>query len=80
MTEDSQQTQHFLVPQHIKLSDEQKMEVLNKYNISLKQMPMIRTNDPVLKDMGAKVNDLILVRRNSITAKETEYYRVVVDG
>ncbi len=80
MAEEAQLTQHFLVPQHIRLTDEQKREVLKKYNISSKQLPMIKISDPAIKDMGLKVNDVILVKRKSPTAKETEYYRLVIDG
>jgi len=80
MVEETQTVKHFFVPEHIKLTDEQKYELLKKYNISIKQLPMIHVNDPALKDMDAKIHDVILVRRASQTAKETEYYRVVVDG
>ena len=80
MTEESQLTQHSLVPEHIKLTDEQKKNLLDKYNISIKQLPMIKTSDPALKDMGLKVNDIILIKRHSPTAKYTDYYRVIIDG
>lgn len=80
MAEEVQLTQHFLVPQHKRLTDEQKKELLKKYNISIKQLPMIKVNDPAIKEMNCKVGDLILVKRPSPTAKETEYFRVVVDG
>ena len=80
MVEEAQTIRHSLVPEHIKLNDEQKKEILDKFNISLKQLPMIRVNDPALKNIQIKVNDLILIKRESPTAKETEYYRVVVDG
>ena len=80
MEEQSQQIQHFLVPKHIRMTDEQKKDLLKKFNISIKQLPKIKVNDPALKDGGVKVNDIIIVRRRSPTAKETDYYRVVVDG
>ncbi len=78
MTE--QTTQHFLVPQHIKLNDEEKIKILEKYNITVKQLPMILASDPTLKELSVKVGDVIRVRRNSPTAKETDYYRAVIDG
>ena len=77
---EGQLTQHFLVPQHIRLTDEQKKQMLNRFNISIKQLPMIKVTDPVIKEMNCKVGEVIQVRRNSPTAKETDYYRVVVDG
>ncbi|MBS3151809.1 DNA-directed RNA polymerase subunit H [Candidatus Woesearchaeota archaeon] len=80
MTEASQEIRHFLVPEHIRLTDEEKKEVLEKYNISIKQLPMINISDTALKNMSVKVNDLVMIKRSSPTAKETNYYRVVVDG
>ena len=80
MTEEFKITQHFLVPQHIKLTEEQKKELLKKFNISIKQLPMIKKNDPAIKDLLVVPNDVILVRRKSPTTKETDYYRVIVDG
>ena len=80
MTEEIQIYQHFLVPKHIKLTDEEKKKLLEKHNITIKQLPMIKASDPALKDMGVKVNDIILIKRNSPTAKETSYYRMVIDG
>jgi len=78
MAEELQINQHFLVPQHIKLTEEQKKQLLETFNISLKQLPMIKIDDPAIKDMGVKVNDVILIKRKSPTAKETDYYRLVV--
>ena len=78
MTE--QTTQHFLVPQHIKLNEEEKEKVLQQHNITIKQLPMILASDPTLKELSVKVGDIIRVRRNSATAKETDYYRAVIDG
>lgn len=80
MTEAPQITQHFLVPQHVRLTDEQKNQLLGKFNISLKQLPMIKINDPAIKDLGVKPGDVISIRRKSPTSKETDYYRLVVDG
>ena len=80
MAEEPQITQHLLVPQHIKLTEEEKYQLLKKFNISIKQLPMISIKDPAIKDLGVKVNDVILIKRKSDTAKETDYYRVVIDG
>lgn len=77
---EEQTIRHFLVPEHIKLTDEQKNEVLSKHNISLKQLPSIKSSDPAIKDLGVKINDLIIIKRKSPTAKETSYYRVVING
>ncbi len=80
MVEQLQINQHFLVPQHIKLTKDQKEQLLQTFNISEKQLPMIKISDPAIKDLGVKAGDVILIKRKSHTAKETDYYRLVVDG
>ena len=67
-----------LVPKHEILSEEEKTELLNKYNISEKQLPRILLEDPVVKKTGAKKGDVLRVTRKSPVAKESYYYRVVV--
>lgn len=71
---------HKLVPKHIILSEEEKMEVLNKYKVSLKQLPKILITDPAIADKNPKVGDIVKIIRKSPTAGETVYYRVVVKG
>lgn len=73
-------TEHFLVPEHIKLSEEEKNKLLGKHNISVKQLPMIKLTDPAIKHLDAKVGDVIKIVRWSPTAKTTEFYRMVVNG
>lgn len=72
--------QHSLVPEHIKLGEEEKKKILGKYNLSIKQLPHILIKDPAIVDLGPEVGDVIKIKRASPTIKETEYYRVVVDG
>ena len=69
-----------MVPEHIKLSDEEKSKILSKYGIRVNQLPMIRVNDPAIKEMNLQLGDIIKIKRASPTAKHTEYYRVVVSG
>lgn len=79
-TEEKGAIKHMLVPKHIKLSEEQRSSLLEKYNISLKQLPKIKITDPALKGMELKIGDLILIKRKSQTTGETEYYRAVING
>jgi DNA-directed RNA polymerase subunit H (RpoH/RPB5) len=37
-------------------------------------------NDPAIKHLNPKIGDVVRIRRKSVTAGETEYYRVVVKG
>lgn len=79
MTEELQTVQHFLVPQHIKLTADQKKQLLKTFNISTSQLPMIRNDDPAIKNLMLKSGDVIAIKRKSPTAKETDYYRLVIN-
>lgn len=70
---------HRFVPKHEILKDEEKKELLEKYNISLRQLPKIMAKDIIVKSISAKVGDVLKITRKSPTAKESIYYRVVVD-
>jgi len=72
---------HGLVPKHVKLSEEEKKELLEKYNIGLTQLPKIYDNDPMIKIMGdVKIGDIVKIERDSPTAGKGIFYRVVVHG
>ncbi len=76
--EETQKINHFLVPHHIKMSEEDKKAFLDKNNISIHQLPQILATDPAIQLLGAVVGDVIKISRKSPTAKKTEFYRVVV--
>ena len=78
--EETQLIKHFLVPEHVKLSDEEKKNLLQKYNISLRQLPMINIKDPAIKNLSLNVGDVIRIRRSQKNPKEEDFFRVVVDG
>lgn len=69
---------HELVPEHVILSEEEKRELLEKYNISEKQLPKILAKDPAVKAIGAKPGDVIKIIRKSPVAGKSVYYRIVV--
>jgi len=69
---------HELVPKHRVLSEEEKEEVLKRYNAKLMDLPRILVSDPVVRRLGAKPGDVIEITRKSPTAGESKYYRVVV--
>jgi len=69
---------HELVPKHRVLSEEEKEEVLKRYNAKLMDLPRILVSDPVVRKLGAKPGDVIEIIRKSPTAGESKYYRVVV--
>jgi DNA-directed RNA polymerase subunit H len=68
---------HVLVPKHEKISDKEKNEVLEKYNISIKQLPRISVSDPAIAHLDAESGDLIKITRKSQTAGNSIFFRVV---
>jgi DNA-directed RNA polymerase subunit H len=78
-TEEFDVLKHDLVPKHKVLSPEEKEELKEKYNLkSLKQLPKMKISDPGVIAVGGVIGDVIEITRNSPTAKETTYYRLVV--
>lgn len=72
-------THHRLVPQHIKLTDEEVKGVLTTYNCSNKnQLPKMFSNDPVAQYYGFRGGDVIKIIRDGIpTTGASVYYRLV---
>ncbi|KPU63157.1 DNA-directed RNA polymerase subunit H [Thermococcus sp. MV5] len=70
---------HVLVPEHRVLNEEEKEELLKKYNIKPSQLPQIKASDPVVQALEAKVGDVIEIKRKSPTAGVYYYYRIVVE-
>lgn len=71
--------EHFLVPEHRKLSDEEKQELMKLYNTTEKEMPKIRKEDPAIKKLDVSEGDVIEIKRKVLTSGENYfYYRVVV--
>ncbi len=71
---------HELVPTHIILTSEEKEKVLEEYGVGAAQLPKIHISDPVIKDMGdVVVGDIIKIVRESPTAKQSIFYRLVIN-
>lgn len=70
--------EHFLVPEHRKLSPEEKEAILKKYNATDKQLPKISIKDPALRILEPKEGDLIEIKRKVLESKDFYlYYRIV---
>ncbi len=67
-----------LVPKHVALSADEKAELMKRLNITPKQLPRIKEDDPAVEAIGAKKGDILKIIRNSMVAGEYVYYRVVV--
>ncbi|MEK6800404.1 MAG: DNA-directed RNA polymerase subunit RpoH/Rpb5 C-terminal domain-containing protein [Nanoarchaeota archaeon] len=67
---------HALQPKHSKLKPEEVKKLLQQYNISLAQLPKIRSADPTLPE-GSIPGDVIKIERKD-NDKIQIYFRVVV--
>ena len=68
---------HNCVPTHTILSEEEKNEVMKKYNISdCCQFPTISRFDAVAKAIGMRPNEVCKIERSSSTSIVSDYYRL----
>jgi len=69
---------HVLVPKHEIVPDSEIPSIMKEYHIESKsQFPNILADDPVIKEIGAKVGNVIRIYRKEPTG-DCLYYRVVV--
>jgi len=71
---------HSLVPKQSKLTEAEKKQLFEKYNISIKELPKISKNDPGVAHLNVKEGDILKIERDSPTAGKIFYYRGVVHG
>jgi DNA-directed RNA polymerase subunit H (RpoH/RPB5) len=72
-------TKHVLVPEHIKLSQEEAVEIMEKYLIKSKlQMPIILHNDVISKWLGLKQGDIVKIKRYNENSGLSYYYRCCI--
>jgi DNA-directed RNA polymerases I, II, and III subunit RPABC1 len=70
-------THHEYVPKHIMLSNEEELEVLEKYNLTKNKLPKIIKTDPIVKYYGMKSDQICKIIRKSPEVGESIYYRLV---
>jgi DNA-directed RNA polymerase subunit H len=70
---------HELIPKHEIMVEDELKSVLNQYQIEKEQLPKLKVSDPVALEIGASVGDVVKITRNSQTAGEAIYYRLVID-
>ena len=66
---------HILQPKHIKLKPEEVKKLVEKYNISLSQLPRIKAIDPAVPQ-GCQPGEVLKIERKE-EGKINVYYRVV---
>jgi DNA-directed RNA polymerase subunit H len=69
---------HEMVPDHQIMSEEEVVELLATYHISLEQLPKIYHDDPAVRAIGGDVGDVIRIIRDSRTAGRAEAYRLIM--
>ena len=69
---------HVLIPIHHKLSEKDKKELLEKYKITITELPKIRIDDPAIQSLKPEIDNVIKIVRVSLTAGESIFYRVVI--
>jgi DNA-directed RNA polymerase subunit H len=69
---------HMLVPKHEILSKEEAEELLKILGVKKEQLPKLKANDPIAKEIGAKPGDIVKITRESKTAGRSVFYRLVV--
>ena len=80
MAEEFDVGEHVLVPKHEVLSQEKTREVLEKFRVTPRQLPLIKASDPAAKVIGAKAGDVLKITRDSPTAGKIVSYRYVIEG
>jgi DNA-directed RNA polymerase subunit H (RpoH/RPB5) len=69
---------HELVPKHVLLTKKESLELLDRYQINLIDLPQMSEKDPVAIAIGAKEGDIVkIIRDSSTTVKTVDYYRYV---
>lgn len=74
---------HYLVPKHTILCENQIKDLIKSNNLNLNNLPFILSNDPIIKFIGASVGDIILIKRINFLKSLTHsfnIYRLVVDS
>lgn len=69
--------QHSNVPKHEILSDSEIEEIFSEVEYEIKQLPKIKSDDPVVKAIDAKEGDILKITRESQTAGTFITYRLV---
>jgi len=69
---------HELVPKHYLLTKEETKQLLEKFRITVTDLPQMFEKDPVAIAIGAKEGDVVkIVRESETTVKSIDYYRFV---
>jgi len=71
---------HELVPNHVILSESDIEKAFKDLDFEQEQLPKIKSDDPVVKAIDAKIGDVLEITRRSPTAGTFVTYRLVIEG
>ena len=71
-------SQHRFGAKHTIMTSKDAEELLQRYNLSKKQLPKILKNDAAIKELNANRGDIIEIVRKSHTTGESIFYRLVI--
>ena len=70
---------HMLVPKHEIMSEDDISEEFSNVDYDYRDLPKIKSKDPVVKAIEAKPGDILRITRESQTAGVFVTYRIVED-
>ena len=70
---------HMLVPTHEIMTEDEIADEFSDVEYDFKNLPKIRSDDPVVKAIEAKPGDILRITRESQTAGVFVTYRIVED-
>jgi len=70
---------HVYVPKHEIMIKKESQKILDEFNCTPTELPLIFVTDPAILGLGVKPGDMIKITRKSGTAGESIYYRYVVE-
>lgn len=71
---------HVLIPKHTVVGEKERKQLLEKYQVGIKELPKILASDPALQNLDVKPGDIVKIIRNSPLVGQTVYYRGVING
>ncbi|MGX8694611.1 MAG: DNA-directed RNA polymerase subunit H [Methanobrevibacter sp.] len=71
--------EHMLVPTHEIMSEDEIADEFSDVEYDFKNLPKIKSEDPVVKAIDAKPGDVLRITRESQTAGVFVTYRIVED-
>ena len=70
---------HMLVPKHEIMTEDEISDEFSDVDYDFKDLPKIKSEDPVVKAINAKTGDVLRITRESQTAGVFVTYRIVDD-